>query len=99
MAVAYVVAALLAHAANDPKHPLSAPHAHAHAHAALRSRAHAAAEPRTPLQRVPPRRTATEISPNPQLLAAAAEAVAVLLRSPSHNLKYVGLTGLAAITR
>jgi AP-4 complex subunit epsilon-1 len=37
--------------------------------------------------------------PNPALLAAAAESVAVLLRSPSHNLKAVGLDALAGVTR
>jgi AP-4 complex subunit epsilon-1 len=37
--------------------------------------------------------------PNPSLLASAAEAVAVLIKSPAHNLKYCGLTALAAITR
>jgi hypothetical protein len=37
--------------------------------------------------------------PNPALLASAAEAVAVLIKSPAHNLKYCGLTALAAITR
>jgi AP-4 complex subunit epsilon-1 len=44
-------------------------------------------------------RTVTDIYPNPQLLAAAAEAVAGLIKSSSHNLKYCGLTALAAITR
>eukprot|EP00775_Hariotina_reticulata_P003095 gene3095-3374_t len=44
-------------------------------------------------------RTITEIYPNPQLLASAAEAVAGLIKSSSHNLKYCGLTALAAITR
>ncbi|KAF8060347.1 AP-4 complex subunit epsilon [Scenedesmus sp. PABB004] len=44
-------------------------------------------------------RTITEMHPHPQLLAAAAEAVSGLLRAPSHNLKYCGLTALAAITR
>lgn len=46
-----------------------------------------------------PPRTITASYPNPALLAAAAEAVTVLLRSPSHNLKYVGLDALAGITR
>ncbi|KAI8465281.1 MAG: AP-4 complex subunit epsilon-1 [Monoraphidium minutum] len=44
-------------------------------------------------------RTITAIYPSPQLLAAAAEAVTGLLRSPSHNLRYVGLDALAGITR
>lgn len=45
------------------------------------------------------RRTITAMYPNPALLASAAEAVAVLIKSPAHNLKYCGLTALAAITR
>lgn len=44
-------------------------------------------------------RTITEIYPNPQLLASAAEAVAGLIKSSSYNLKYCGLTALAAVTR
>lgn len=44
-------------------------------------------------------RTITAIYPNPLLLASAAEAVTALLRSSSHNLKYVGLDALAGITR
>jgi hypothetical protein len=44
-------------------------------------------------------RTITAMHPNPPLLASAAEAVAVLLKSSAHNLKYCGLTALAAITR
>jgi hypothetical protein len=40
-------------------------------------------------------RTITTIAPNPALLAAAAESVSALLRSPSHNLKYIGLDALA----
>lgn len=43
--------------------------------------------------------TITEIYPNPQLLASAAESVAVLIKSNNHNLKYCGLNALAAITR
>ncbi|GIL83137.1 hypothetical protein Vretimale_11456 [Volvox reticuliferus] len=43
-------------------------------------------------------RTITTIYPNPQLLAAAAESIATFLRSPSHNLRYVGIDALAGIT-
>ena len=46
-----------------------------------------------------PHRTITAIYPSPSLLAAAAEAVTGLLRSPSHNLRYVGLGALAGVTR
>ncbi|KAF5840736.1 adaptin N terminal region-domain-containing protein [Dunaliella salina] len=44
-------------------------------------------------------RTATTIYPNPPLLAAAADAVAKLLRSTSHNLRYVGIDALAGIVK
>ncbi|KAG2486441.1 hypothetical protein HYH03_014888 [Edaphochlamys debaryana] len=43
-------------------------------------------------------RTITTIYPNPPLLAAAAESIATFLRSPSHNLRYVGIDALAGIT-
>jgi hypothetical protein len=46
-----------------------------------------------------PLRTITAIYPSPSLLAAAAEAVTGLLRSPSANLRYVGLGALAGVTR
>jgi hypothetical protein len=52
-----------------------------------------------PLPFHPPPSTITAIYPNPLLLASAAEAVTSLLRSPSHNLRYVGLDALAGITR
>ncbi|PNW83178.1 hypothetical protein CHLRE_06g310000v5 [Chlamydomonas reinhardtii] len=42
-------------------------------------------------------RTITTIYPNPQLLATAAESIAAFLRSPSHNLRYVGIDALAGI--
>jgi len=44
-------------------------------------------------------RTATTIYPNPPLLAAAADAVAKLLRSTSHNLRYVGIDALSGIVK
>ncbi|KXZ54496.1 hypothetical protein GPECTOR_4g561 [Gonium pectorale] len=43
-------------------------------------------------------RTITTIYPNPALLAAAAESISAFLRSPSHNLRYVGIDALAGIT-
>ncbi|GFR52797.1 hypothetical protein Agub_g15417, partial [Astrephomene gubernaculifera] len=43
-------------------------------------------------------RTITTIYPNPQLLAAAAESISPFLLSPSHNLRYTGITALAGIT-
>jgi AP-4 complex subunit epsilon-1 len=44
-------------------------------------------------------RTVTSIYPNPVLLDAAAGAIARFVQSDSHNLKYIGVTGLAAIVR
>ena len=42
-------------------------------------------------------RTIVAIYPNATLLDAAAEAISRLIQSRSHNLKYLGVTGLAAI--
>jgi len=42
-------------------------------------------------------RTITSIYPNAMLLDAAADAIARFITSPSQNLKYFGVTGLAAI--
>lgn len=42
-------------------------------------------------------RTIVHIYPNPTLLDAAAEAISKFIQSRSHNLKYLGVTGLAAI--
>ena len=42
-------------------------------------------------------RTVTTIYPNPLLLDAAATAISRFIRSESHNLKYIGIKGLAAI--
>lgn len=39
----------------------------------------------------------TKIYPNPKLLDAAGEAIARFIQSRSHNLKYLGVTGLAMI--
>ena len=39
----------------------------------------------------------TKIYPNPQLLDAAADAISRFIQSKSHNLKYLGVTGLAMI--
>jgi AP-4 complex subunit epsilon-1 len=44
-------------------------------------------------------RTATTIYPHGPLLEAAAQAVTHFLTSPNHNLKYLGVTALAAIVR
>ena len=42
-------------------------------------------------------RTVTSIYPNPLLLDTAATAISRFIRSESHNLKYIGVKGLAAI--
>lgn len=42
-------------------------------------------------------RTITKIYPNPVLLDAAAESISRFIASRSHNLKYLGVTGLASI--
>ncbi len=42
-------------------------------------------------------RTVTAIYPNPTLLEAAAQAISHFLTSENHNLKYLGVTSLAAI--
>ena len=42
-------------------------------------------------------RTVTSIYPNPLLLDTAATAISRFIRSESHNLKYIGIKGLAAI--
>jgi len=42
-------------------------------------------------------RTITSLYPNPTLLDAAAESISRFLDSRSHNLKYLGVTGLASI--
>ncbi|KAL6753746.1 ARM repeat-containing protein [Haematococcus lacustris] len=44
-------------------------------------------------------RTITAIYPNPHLLASAADATAAFIKSPSHNLRYVGVDALARIMR
>lgn len=44
-------------------------------------------------------RTVTTIYPNAPLLDAAAGAIARFIQSDSHNLKYLGVTGLASIVR
>jgi AP-4 complex subunit epsilon-1 len=41
--------------------------------------------------------TIVSLYPNPRLLDAAAEAIARFMQSRSHNLKYLGVTGLALI--
>lgn len=43
--------------------------------------------------------TVTTIYPNPLLLDAAATAISRFIRSDSHNLKYIGIKGLAAIVK
>jgi AP-4 complex subunit epsilon-1 len=43
--------------------------------------------------------TITTIYPNPTLLDAAATAISRFIRSDSHNLKYIGIKGLAAIVK
>lgn len=42
-------------------------------------------------------KTIAVIYPNPKLLDAAGEAISRFIRSRSHNLKYLGVTGLAMI--
>lgn len=44
-------------------------------------------------------RTVTTIYPNPLLLDAAATAISRFIRSDSHNLKYIGIKGLATIVK
>lgn len=44
-------------------------------------------------------RTVTTIYPNPLLLDAAATSISRFIRSDSHNLKYIGIKGLAAIVK
>ncbi|KAL3152008.1 hypothetical protein ABBQ32_001127 [Trebouxia sp. C0010 RCD-2024] len=44
-------------------------------------------------------RTIASIYPNPSLLQSAAEMISTFLKSSSHNLKYVGIDGLARIVR
>lgn len=44
-------------------------------------------------------RTISTIYPNPGLLSAAAEAIATFLRSPNHNLRYIGINALAGIVQ
>ena len=44
-------------------------------------------------------RTVTTIYPNPMLLDAAATSISRFIRSDSHNLKYIGIKGLASIVK
>ena len=44
-------------------------------------------------------KTITMIFPNPQLTALASTTIASFLYSESHNLKYIGITGLASIVK
>jgi len=44
-------------------------------------------------------RTVTTIYPNPVLLDAAAASIARFIQSDCHNLKYLGVTGLASVVR
>lgn len=44
-------------------------------------------------------KTVTTIYPNALLLDAAATAISRFIRSDSHNLKYIGIKGLAAIVK
>lgn len=44
-------------------------------------------------------KTVTTIYPNPLLLDATATAISRFIRSDSHNLKYIGIKGLAAIVK
>lgn len=44
-------------------------------------------------------KTITMISPNPALTALASQTIARFLSSESHNLKYIGITGLASIVK
>ena len=43
--------------------------------------------------------TVTTIYPNPLLLDAAATSISRFIRSDSHNLKYIGIKGLATIVK
>ena len=43
--------------------------------------------------------TVTSIYPNPVLLDSAATSISRFIRSDSHNLKYIGIKGLAAIVK
>lgn len=44
-------------------------------------------------------KTVTTIYPNPVLLDTTATAISRFIRSDSHNLKYIGIKGLAAIVK
>ena len=44
-------------------------------------------------------KTITMISPNPALTTLASQTIARFLSSQSHNLKYIGITGLASIVK
>ena len=44
-------------------------------------------------------KTITMISPNPALTTLASQTIARFLSSESHNLKYIGITGLASIVK
>lgn len=43
--------------------------------------------------------TITKIYPNTLLLEAAATSISRFIRSESHNLKYIGIKGLASIVK
>ena len=44
-------------------------------------------------------KTVTTIYPNTMLLDAAATSISRFIRSDSHNLKYIGIKGLASIVK
>lgn len=44
-------------------------------------------------------KTVTTIYPNAMLLDAAATSISRFIRSDSHNLKYIGIKGLASIVK